>query len=168
MNSVEPYLNGANGQVFTGSNIGTTGKKLEGRFSSRFFFFFFWVERFFSKFQRSWHMVVWQGLVVWCFFLKLCFGPSSNFSPYTDVWRAANGSNLELFAWNRSYGQMVSPPQPTTPTFTTSRFRSALQVHHPKFQSPILRPGETYKHHSWHVFKVQDLVFLEWSCCALT
>eukprot|EP00435_Cladocopium_sp_Y103_P021905 s2320_g5.t1 len=29
-------------------------------------------------------------------------------------------------------------------------------VHHPEFQSPILRPGETYQHHSWHVFRVED------------
>ena len=47
-----------------------------------------------------------------------------------------------------------------TNQYTTSRIPSALQVHHPKFQSPILRPGETYKHHSWHVFKAEDLVFL--------
>ncbi|CAE7756414.1 GALM [Symbiodinium pilosum] len=29
-------------------------------------------------------------------------------------------------------------------------------VHHSHFQSPVLRPGETYSHHSWHVFKVED------------
>lgn len=29
-------------------------------------------------------------------------------------------------------------------------------IHHSHFKSPVLRPGETYKHHSWHVFKVQD------------
>lgn len=49
-----------------------------------------------------------------------------------------------------------------TPTINTPNFRiPSAQVHHPKFQSPILRPGETYKHHSWHVFKAEDLVF--WS-----
>lgn len=26
-------------------------------------------------------------------------------------------------------------------------------IHHKHFRSPVLRPGETYKHHSWHVFK---------------
>lgn len=28
-------------------------------------------------------------------------------------------------------------------------------IHHKHFPSPVLRPGETYKHHSWHVFHVQ-------------
>jgi len=27
-------------------------------------------------------------------------------------------------------------------------------IHHKHFPSPVLRPGETYKHHSWHVFTV--------------
>eukprot|EP00439_Symbiodinium_sp_Y106_P072024 s563_g13.t1 len=29
-------------------------------------------------------------------------------------------------------------------------------VHHSHFQSPVLRPGETYSHHSWHVFSVEE------------
>eukprot|EP00931_Biecheleriopsis_adriatica_P065371 TRINITY_DN39901_c0_g1_i1.p1 TRINITY_DN39901_c0_g1~~TRINITY_DN39901_c0_g1_i1.p1 ORF type:complete len:340 (+),score=71.17 TRINITY_DN39901_c0_g1_i1:56-1075(+) len=29
-------------------------------------------------------------------------------------------------------------------------------VHQSHFQSPVLRPGETYKHHSWHVFSVEE------------
>merc|ERR1712060_389286 len=29
-------------------------------------------------------------------------------------------------------------------------------IHHSHFPSPILRPGETYKHHSWHRFIVGD------------
>lgn len=28
-------------------------------------------------------------------------------------------------------------------------------VHHAHFPSPVLRPGETYKHHSWHTFTVE-------------
>lgn len=33
---------------------------------------FFLSPTFFSKFRRSWHMVVWQGLVLWCFFERSC------------------------------------------------------------------------------------------------
>ena len=33
------------------------------------------------------------------------------------------------------------------------------EVHHKHFESPVLRPGETYKHHSWHVFTAPALVF---------
>lgn len=29
-------------------------------------------------------------------------------------------------------------------------------IHHKHFPSPVLRPGETYSHHSWHVFTVQE------------
>lgn len=29
-------------------------------------------------------------------------------------------------------------------------------VHHSHFESPVLRPGQTYKHHSWHVFSVEE------------
>lgn len=83
-------------------------------FQSRFFF---WVQRFSQNFEGpgTW----WYGKALCCDVSSRevsALGPPSNFSPSTDFWRAANGSNLELFAWNRSYGQMVSTPQPT-PTF---------------------------------------------------
>lgn len=29
-------------------------------------------------------------------------------------------------------------------------------IHQAHFPSPVLRPGETYKHHSWHVFKLDE------------
>lgn len=29
-------------------------------------------------------------------------------------------------------------------------------IHHEHFKSAVLRPGETYKHHSWHVFSVDS------------
>lgn len=112
---------GPNGQVFTGSNIGTTGqafKVLWRNFSADFpVAIFFWVQRFSQNFEGpgTW----WYGKALCCDVSSRevsALGPPSNFSPSTDFWRAANGSNLELFAWNRSYGQMVSTPQPT-PTF---------------------------------------------------
>ena len=83
--------------------------------------------------------------------------------------RAANGSNLVQFAWSRSCGQTGSacPGRAAKHCVAACRAkRKAVfsnkpanlgKVHHPEFQGPILRPGQTYKHHSWHVFIVWPL-----------
>ena len=60
--------------------------------------------------------------------------------------RAASGSNSVRSVSNHSCGQTGCGP------FVI--FAEAAEVHHPKFKSPVLRPGETYSHHSWHVFHV--------------
>lgn len=135
-------------------------KKLEQIFQSRFFF---WVQRFSQNFE---------GPGTWWYGKALCCDVSSReVVLWGTLYRLLEGCEWKQFGaiclepqlWPDGVNTSTNKHRPSkrrTNQYTTSRIPSALQVHHPKFQSPILRPGETYKHHSWHVFKAEDLVFL--------
>ena len=73
--------------------------------------------------------------------------------------RAVSGSSSEQSVWSRNFGQMECVSQFAGRPFRRTHHaivRAAAKVHHSHFESPVLRPGQTYKHHSWHVFSARD------------
>jgi len=78
------------------------------------------------------------AMEVWTDQVGLQVFTGSNIDPANEKWWHGKGTKWQKF------GAVCLEPQLWPDA-----------IHHSHFASPILRPGETYKQHSWHVFSVE-------------